>query len=235
MLWAALGCGGQETARAIPSTDGGSADATQASRDAAAMDSPAAGSPDAGHCADGGRTSISGRVYDPANANPLYNVKVFVPAGPLAVLPSGASCEPCNLSLYSPAAAWSLTDAEGKFRIEDPPTGAAIPLVVQAGKWRKRYVIDNVAACQDNPQPDRSLRLPRSRAEGDLPQIAVSTGGEDSLECLLLRTGIAPSEYVGGAGAPSGGHVHIFSGHGGAITRGRDLTRPRRRAVGQPD
>jgi hypothetical protein len=55
-----------------------------------------------------------------------------------------------------------------------------------------------------------------------MPDIAVSTGGCDTLECLLIRVGIPAKEYV--AGASSAGHVHIFSGGhsgtGGAGTGG---------------
>jgi hypothetical protein len=40
-------------------------------------------------CSNGGTTTISGKVYDPALRNPLYNVTVFVPASPLTPLPQG--------------------------------------------------------------------------------------------------------------------------------------------------
>jgi hypothetical protein len=43
-----------------------------------------------------------------------------------------------------------------------------------------------------------------------MPQIAVSTGMLDSLECLLLRVGVDASEFV--AGNATTGHVHIFLG-----------------------
>jgi hypothetical protein len=43
-----------------------------------------------------------------------------------------------------------------------------------------------------------------------LPDIAVSTGGADTLECLMKRIGLPASEYVAGNG--TGGHVHIFAG-----------------------
>jgi hypothetical protein len=43
-----------------------------------------------------------------------------------------------------------------------------------------------------------------------MPDIAVSTGFADTLECLMKRIGLPDSEYV--AGASGTGHVHIFSG-----------------------
>ncbi len=168
-----------------------------------------------GMCPNGGHTSISGKVYDPASANPLYNVTVYVPGtGTVADLPSGVSCSSCS-NLYSSPFASAVTDASGHFQILDVPDGSNIPLVVQVGKWRKQYKIATVNKCADNPQPDKSLRLPKNHTEGDLPQIAISTGAADSLECLLMRMGVDKSEYVAGPGTPTGGHIHIFTGQGG--------------------
>ena len=61
-----------------------------------------------------------------------------------------------------------------------------------------------------NELPDRSLRLPRNHTEGDLPMIAISTGGSDTLECLLSRVGVESSEYSSGATGP--GHIQIYQG-----------------------
>jgi hypothetical protein len=160
-------------------------------------------------CPDGGATSISGTVYDPAGNNPLYNVVVYVPSSPPGALATGASCDSCN-SLYSggPVAA-AVTDANGKFTIPNPPSGTSIPLVIQIGKWRKQTTVPSVTACTDNLVSTK-LTLPSGQNEGDIPNIAISTGGADSLECLLLRIGIDPSEYEPGADGP--GRIHIFQG-----------------------
>ena len=58
------------------------------------------------------------------------------------------------------------------------------------------------------------LRLPAKASEGSLPNIAISTGGSDSLECLPLRIGVAASEYA--LGSDPGGHIHIYTGFQGA-------------------
>jgi hypothetical protein len=169
-------------------------------------------------CPGGGSTTISGTVYDPAMQNPLYNITVYVPQSPtLPALPSGASCNTCA-SLYPEIVASAVTDATGHFTIDNAPSGTNIPLVVQTGKWRKQYTLASVASCKDNPQPDKSLRLPKNQIHGDgnLPDIAISTGEADSLECLLLRMGVDTDEYVGGGGGP--GHLHIFTGSLGAST-----------------
>jgi hypothetical protein len=65
----------------------------------------------------------------------------------------------------------------------------------------------------DNPQPDKSLALNATVASGsddNLPDIAVSTGHSDTLECLLKRVGLPDSEFV--AGTATTGHVHLYNG-----------------------
>jgi hypothetical protein len=54
--------------------------------------------------------------------------------------------------------------------------------------------------------------LPKNHTEGDIPRIAISTGGADTLECLLGRIGLDPNEYTPGANGE--GHIHIFQGQG---------------------
>jgi hypothetical protein len=110
----------------------------------------------------------------------------------------------------------AVTGSDGRFVLQNAPVGKAIPVVVQTGKWRMTYAVDVDGACEDTVVPDRTLHLPRSSSEGDLPDIAISTGGADSLECLLLRMGVDASEYTPGAAGP--GHIHIFSGYAGATT-----------------
>jgi len=167
----------------------------------------------ASSCAGGGSTTISGTVYDPAKKNPLYDVVVYVPSATPSPLTAGASCDSCDSLYTGNPVATALTDTSGKFTIANAPAGTNVSLVLQIGKWRRQLVIPTVTPCKDNPQPDTSLSLPTKASEGDIPSIAVSTGGADSLECLLLRVGLDPSEYTGGAGGT--GHIHVFEGSAG--------------------
>jgi hypothetical protein len=176
-------------------------------------------------CAAGGSTTLSGVVYDPAGNNPLYNVVVYVPNTKPSALPSGASCDSCGSLFTGDPVAAAVTDATGHFTMKNAPDGANLPLVIQVGKWRRQIVLPTVSACQDNPLTNKDqMRLPRNAAEGDLPNIAISTGGADSLECLLLRIGVDKSEYADG---PSGsGHIHIFKGSPVPASAGSGLPDP---------
>jgi hypothetical protein len=167
-------------------------------------------------CAGNGTTSVSGKVYDPAGKNPLYNIVVYVPATPLQALtpgvPTGNDSCSCYALFKSGALTSTTTGVDGSFTLTNVPVGSNVPLVLQIGKWRRSLQI-NVASCQDNPQPDKSLTLPgtvMSGSDDNLPDIAVSTGAADTLECLMTRIGLPPSEYVAGAGGS--GHIHVFSG-----------------------
>jgi hypothetical protein len=161
--------------------------------------------------------SISGTVYDPAMKNPLYNVAVYVPDSPLQPLPrgvpTGADACSCGALFNSHASAATATDVNGKFTLANVP-GGTHDLVIQIGKWRRVVHGVNVTPCADNPQPDKSLALPGTVPAGDtddnMPDLAVSTGYADTLECLMLRMGVSSSEYV--AGSSMSGHIHIFAG-----------------------
>jgi hypothetical protein len=167
-----------------------------------------------------GTTSISGKVYDPALKNPLYNVEVFVPQGSLQPLPkgvlTGADACNCGALFKSGAVAYTATGVDGTFQLQNVPVpngGGPIPLVLQIGKWRKVYQV-TPTMCADAPQPDKSLALPGTLAGGDpndnMPDIAVSTGSADTLECLMKRIGLPDAEYVAGPGGT--GHIHVFAG-----------------------
>lgn len=161
-------------------------------------------------CEGGTKTSITGTIMDPAGLNPLYNVLVYVPNSKLETIPSGASCERCDSPVSGQPIATALTNAAGRFKLENVPSGASIPLVIQIGKWRREISVPEVKPCQENAFVDANLlRLPRKKSEGHLPLMAVGTGFGDTLECLLRRIGIDDSEFTNPDG---GGRVHLYAG-----------------------
>src|SRR5690348_8845463 len=47
-------------------------------------------------CKPGETTTLRGKVYDPAGANALFGVRVYIPNGPLPALTKGAGCDACG-------------------------------------------------------------------------------------------------------------------------------------------
>jgi hypothetical protein len=158
---------------------------------------------------------VSGTVYDPAGNNPLYNVAVYVPNATPDPVTHGASCDRCGTTLSGSPVVSAITDAAGHFTLANVPVGDNIPLVIQVGKWRRQITVPHVEKCTDTPVDRDSTRLPRSGSEGDIPLIALTTGGADELECLFRssKIGLDDSEFtVAGQGQ---GHVHLYAGTDG--------------------
>ncbi|MBK6697488.1 MAG: carboxypeptidase regulatory-like domain-containing protein [Myxococcales bacterium] len=156
-------------------------------------------------------TTIAGIVKDPRGMTPLYNVLVYVPTEAVEPMPPpGPSCLQCGTPVSGKPAVKALTNTAGEFRLINAPAGKDIPLVIQVGKWRRQTVVKNVKPCQENFVGDfEETRLPKKQSEGDMPQIALSTGGFDPLECLLRKIGIDDSEFTSNLG---NGRVHVFQG-----------------------
>jgi hypothetical protein len=158
------------------------------------------------------RTTISGRVFEPAGRVPLPNAIVYVPNAPLAPFPAGASCQRCDSPVSGQAIASALTDPQGRFVIDNAPVGPDVPLVIQIGKWRRQITVPLVEPCANTQVPASLTHLPRNQREGDMPSVALTTGGADPMECLLRKLGIDDAEFTTAGG---GGRVHLYAGTGG--------------------
>jgi hypothetical protein len=158
------------------------------------------------------KTVVRGKVFDPSGKIPVYNAIVYIPNKPLEPFKTGASCERCATTVVNPVPRAVLTNEKGEFSIEGAPDGPAIPLVFQIGKWRRQVNV-NVTSCTDNVFEDPALmHLPTKQSEGDMPKIAVVTGGCDPLGCILSRMGVDASEFTDAKGP---GRVHVYKGFGG--------------------
>jgi len=163
-------------------------------------------------------TTLTGKVFDPAGLNPLGNVVVFVPNDPSqlpSISPGSPTCS--STSTIGDYVTVAVTDATGAFTLIGVPAGTAVPVTVQVGKWRRTVTVSVSQDCSANRVADGILRLPKRRSEGDMPQMAVLTGGAENLACLVQGIGVDPSEFTAPGGA---GSVTVYRGVGGADLAG---------------
>ena len=164
-------------------------------------------------------TTISGTVYDPrttASSLQLPGVLVYVTTGTVDPLTSGVQC----LTSTTPTGVVSYTNTavDGTFTLAGVPQNATYTLVIQAGKWRRQFS-ETVAA---DPLTGLSLHMPANHTQGDIPLIAIATGGADALECVFHDMGIADTEFTDDNGTTNpGGRIHLYLG---SYSAGADIT-----------
>jgi hypothetical protein len=203
--------------------DGGSEASTGIS-DAAAdasLDAGAGFDASAG-CTDGGMTTVSGTVYAPNGTLALYGVTVYVPSAPPTPMTHGvgATCEPCSLAPAGGVLSSTTTTTSGTF-ILPVPSGVSLPVVIEIGKWRKQLALPAATACIDTPLSAQDTTLPSHQTDVsghavsvEMPQIAVSTGNADALECLFRKLGVSDEEFTtldATDAGPVTGRVHMFA------------------------
>jgi hypothetical protein len=169
-------------------------------------------------CGGGGDTTVTGTVFAPNGTIPIYNAIVYVPNAEPTSLVKGATCDKCGAVTGDPVTS-TLTEPNGNFILKNVPSGKNIPLVVQVGKWRRKATIPEVKSCIENKILDPELtRLPKKQSEGDMPQIALTSGGCDTLGCMLPKVGIDRSEFGVVTDGPSKAvHTYIGEGTGGEV------------------
>jgi len=190
--------------RCVSNDNGGCVGLQCAVTDCAAMSKPA--------------TTISGTVFAPNGSLPLFGVSVYVPNTDPGPFKAGVQCGSCANGLPGDPIVQTTTDDKGHFSLEGVPSGSNIPVVITIGKWRRQLKIASVAACATQQLEATDTRLPASHDDMtpnttsvDLPQIAISTGSADSLECLVRRLGISDKEITTDT---QSGKIHLFSDTG---------------------
>jgi hypothetical protein len=154
-------------------------------------------------------TTVSGTVYAPNGTDPLPNALVYIPNAPVLAFTPGVSCDNCGASASGSPLVSTVTAVNGTFTLQNVPVGSNIPLVVQLGRWRRQVTIPSVASCTNTAVAATLTRLPSTKAEGDIPLMAFSTGAVDALECVMRKIGIADSEFTAPGG---GGRINLYEG-----------------------
>ena len=103
-------------------------------------------------CSAGSDTTITGKVFDPAGKNPLPNILVYVPQSAVSSLTDGVNTSSPTKDNYANLVTGNplvevTTSANGTFSLSGVPAGTGVPLVIQAGRWRRQFVINSVTAC----------------------------------------------------------------------------------------
>jgi len=185
-------------------------------------------------CAGNATTTLTGTVvagtlptYIPTSPaglgpDPIPNVIVYVPNGTPDAFAKGVECTACGANVSGSPLVQAVTDAQGNFTLTNVPvpSSGVIPLVIQLGRWRRIFGLGNalnpgipVASCVANNAG--TIRMPRTHTEGDIPLTAISTGQIDPMECVLLKMGVAKSEFTNPGG---GGRIEMYKGNGSIIS-----------------
>jgi choice-of-anchor A domain-containing protein/uncharacterized repeat protein (TIGR01451 family) len=172
-------------------------------------------------------TTVRGVVYAPNGVDPLPNALVYVPASAPGTLTPGVQCIQATATPGGGAVTSTVSAADGTFTLAGVPAGANIPIVIQVGKWRIQRTIATVTACDNTSLAALSTTLPSNQFAGDIPRIALVTGSEDAIQCVLRKTGVLDSEFTNSNGT---GRINLFLG-GGNPGAHIDLSTPGQEAL----
>ncbi len=168
------------------------------------------------------KTTLTGTVLAPTpprfgTPDPIYNAIVYIPNAAVEAFKPNVSCDQCGALVSGSPLVSTLTGPDGKFKLENVPTGDNVPVVIQLGRWRRQIVIPKVEPCATLALTAEQTRFPRNKSEGDIPLMALSTGRADTLECVLRKIGIDDAEFTAPGG---GGRVHLYRNNGAAVAGG---------------
>jgi len=168
-----------------------------------------------------GLTSVSGQVVagtlpqylaPGASPDPVPNVLVYVPNGAVLPFTANTTCSQCGADITGSPLVETTTAVDGTFTLKNVPVMANMPLVIQLGRWRRQLTV-TTSACV-NTAMAAPINLPRTKADGDIPLTAVSTGNVDGLECVLLKMGVDVSEFTEPTASGGTGRIQLYVGNG---------------------
>jgi hypothetical protein len=174
-------------------------------------------------CDGGGTTTLIGQVVAGTlptygTPDPVPNVLVYVPNAPVLPFTAGVQCSQCGADVSGSPLIEAVTDYKGDFILTNvpvPPSGM-VPIVIQLGRWRRYLNLSfPVTACTQNNAGQ--IRMPRNKAEGEIPLTAISTGSVDAMECVLLKMGVDQAEFTQPTGT---GRIQMFLGNGSDMGAG---------------
>ncbi len=166
-------------------------------------------------CGGGVTTTFTGQVVAGTQApygapDPVPNVLVYIPNGPVLPFTQGVECSQCGADVSGSPLVEATTDYKGNFTLTNvpvPPSGT-VPVVIQLGRWRRQL---SFAVTQCHTTALGQIHMPRNQSEGDIPFTAISTGDVDAMECVLLKMGVDVAEFTPPGG---GGRIEMYQGNG---------------------
>ena len=167
-------------------------------------------------CAPNAQVQVTGKVYDPAAIDPVYNAVVMVPNGgttsPWGVtpIPAGVSSAACDGAPLPKAVTYTYTGTDGSFTLSGVPVGTNIPIVIQTGRWRRMITINTSALTCGSPALNISAnncagtnnysgsvgcltRLPRTQA-CDTVNDPACVVGQQNIPLTAIATGALDAE-----------------------------------------
>ena len=183
-------------------------------------------------------TTISGNVYAPNGVDPLVNVLVYVTTTSVSTPVAGANCPGSGCQTASNAipegvTLYAFSAVNGSFTLSNIPVSTSYTLVIQAGKWQRQFLNVPVGTTALTglqlamPTVHGTINtgsiissLPAAQTSGSvttvntIPLIAISTGSQDAMECVLRDVGVADTEFTDDttATASTGGRIHLYQG-----------------------
>ena len=164
------------------------------------------------HCADRARHGSQWPAADP-------QALVYIPEspGPLSPIAAALGCEACNRPLSDRTVAVTQTGIDGRFTLRGVPAGERIPVVIQKGRFRRRFEM-TIAPCQTQAVTALAGRQPGPARLDE--RRGSATDGRRGRRSRRHRVRAARAGHRAGrisgaddpsSGEPTSGRVHLYN------------------------